>query len=411
MNFLNSEDELPLITESKYSEQISAAVKEEEPVELSISEIPSIKNNSNTTKREDVGPLTTLDIQLNELLSGCSADCIKNYKNMEIAIRSAYENIKALNLDEVLPSINENSSLKSSVQIQPKDKEPQKTITKGKYKLRTPVSLTKTLFKFTRHGAGETSYKTYPLESLDDTSVKRLIKDPVNDIFTTMNHSLELDSSKAKPVWRQNTVQKLPPVPNDSILSEPAKTKKKKTKKSNKSKNRLVGSADAAENNLTERRPPLEWFDVTPQTSETSVTFLLRQAHALNERGIIAYSKYHTNREGSLNEIKWEKCTVLEFSVPREQYLIEWFANKSRKWVRRLNILLPGEKLGDLSIRIENAAKERARYEEEVRNYKQIHKISNECIYPYPSKFKYEILKRVGRPIKYHERKIIVCQN
>jgi hypothetical protein len=371
--------------------------------------------------------LTELEKEINELLLGSSKECIDRYKAMEVSIRSAYEEISALT--EYDTKLGNNQSQASLIPLieEPKANHMFLTTEEMNLKIRNNrlqkkgVELTSNLFDYNKIGSGRIPYKTYPLTSLDDSAVQRVLKTPKDDICNPFKDISDIIDHKLSSHWRERSLYPplIPMVPkarekntksieNNQNMEEltmiirPKKGKKKKPKK-NPIKNDLIANS---------KRFPLEWFDNSIRTNDGSATYHLNLAQNRNERGTPAYSKYiHSLGLGENMEWKWEKCLILDYSHKKEQYLIEWEDRKCVKWVRRFNILLPGEKLGDLSLRMELCSKARSEYEQNIINQKLINDIPDETVRSYPAEYKYKILQRLGRPISIAERKIIVIYN
>lgn len=98
----------------------------------------------------------------------------------------------------------------------------------------------------------------------------------------------------------------------------------------------------------------------------------------------------------------------MDYNEQTELYLIQWEGNHNQKLVRRFNLLFPGEKLDDVSQRMERASKARQEYEATNFNDDLIEKSVIINLAAYPKKFKLGILSKLGRPVAKHEAKIVV---
>jgi hypothetical protein len=158
-------------------------------------------------------------------------------------------------------------------------------------------------------------------------------------------------------------------------------------------------------------RLPLEYFD-DPTRYETKSPQEILEGNKDPNVFLEAFSKYHFILSNTAVLAgagwKWTKCKVLEYDRDTELFRIEWEESTTRKWVRRFNLLFPGEKLADVSQRMEQASKARELYEEINMNARLIGSSTVEDMAPYPESFKLGILGKIGRKILKTERKLIV---
>ncbi|KAJ3276077.1 Dynein heavy chain 1, axonemal [Terramyces sp. JEL0728] len=215
-----------------------------------------------------------------------------------------------------------------------------------------------------------------------------------------------------KPKVNSRPVSAIP-----KIAEEPeAKLKKVKRKKPKKKKAKKVINLDLAEEKLAVleetlpvdgKKLPLEWFDnpkfLDTKSPEEWVEFIKRLA----AKDSVSLSRYHNINATAEEGWKWGKCKVLEYDVDTEMFLIEWIDIGGQKWVRRFNLLFPGENLDAFSRRMEHASTARNEYEIMERCEKEIKTSKLETLAPYPPSFKTGILKRVGPISKQNEINII----
>jgi hypothetical protein len=155
---------------------------------------------------------------------------------------------------------------------------------------------------------------------------------------------------------------------------------------------------------------PLEFFDDPTRYELRTPQSLLKDKKDPNFY-LEAFSKYHYILPDSASwgngGWKWTKCRVLEYNEETELFKIEWEDSRKQKWVRRFNLLFPGEKLADVSQRMEQASKTREIYEERNLSVKMIESSTLEDMAPFPESLKLGIFRRLGRRVQKSERKFV----
>jgi hypothetical protein len=129
---------------------------------------------------------------------------------------------------------------------------------------------------------------------------------------------------------------------------------------------------------------PLELFDDT--------SFETKTLEQLSKPGQRAVSKWFLT-EGSW---EWRPCTVLGYDEKREQFLIEWDGNKTRKHVSRLNLRFDDENKQQFALRLQAAHELRLACEARVSRNMRIDLLDYSDVHEPPPSHYIEIVSRIG---------------
>ncbi|KAJ3322620.1 Dynein heavy chain 3, axonemal [Boothiomyces sp. JEL0866] len=231
---------------------------------------------------------------------------------------------------------------------------------------------------------------------------------PISIIKVERANSFSNQFENVKPKVNSRPVSAVP-----RIAEEPEPKIRKPKRKKSKKKKILNLDKDVAEEPKKgqlipeTKKLPLEWFDnpkfLDTKSPEEWAEFIKR----LSAKDAVSLSRYHNISATAEEDWKWGKCKVLEYDINTEMFLIEWIELGGRKWVRRFNLLFPGENLDAFSRRMEHASTARNEYEMLEKCEKEIKTTTLEKLAPYPPSFRTGILKRVGPISKQNEINII----
>ncbi|KAJ3258093.1 hypothetical protein HK103_004086 [Boothiomyces macroporosus] len=223
---------------------------------------------------------------------------------------------------------------------------------------------------------------------------------PISITKVERANSFSQQFEDVKPKVNSHPVSAIPRIAEEPE-PKPKKPKRKKSKKKKKVLNLDVESKAEPEKKETKpliepKKLPLEWFDnpkfLDTKSPEEWVEFIKK----LSEKDAISLSRYHNISASAEEDWLWGRCRVLEYDVNTEMFLIEWLELGGQKWVRRFNLLFPGENLDAFSRRMEHASTARNEYEMMEKCEKEIKTTTLETLAPYPPAFRTGILKRVG---------------
>ncbi|KAJ2999081.1 Dynein heavy chain 3, axonemal [Globomyces sp. JEL0801] len=383
-----------------------------------------------------------LDLELSELLEGFDSNVKEKYKEMEMSVRDVYNTLSQMDLPVVDPktihyTLHENIppiSPAYNVTMTSENKsfvlEPRQHQKKFTWKLPSK--------QFKKDVTRTTKGKN--LTQLDKESMKRIIPEArdseVNMVFNNdIKSEIETSPALARKWGRSSTNEKtnrLDPVktnlqsesykkrpvsafvqikPKQTKAAKPLAAKKRRPKTAppkTTNPSKLQSDKDTPTINI---RLPLEWFDDPLQFESKPPSHWLKA----NPEGVMALSRYNSYVLTLLRyhsicggiDWKWEKCIVQEYNEETELFLIQWIDRKCQKWVRRFNLLFPGDNLDSFSRRMEFASNARNEFESQANTDSIIKKIDLPNMAPMPIELKQGALKRIGMPLSKKQLKII----
>jgi hypothetical protein len=157
---------------------------------------------------------------------------------------------------------------------------------------------------------------------------------------------------------------------------------------------------------------PLEWFDDTEAFEKTSLYMSLANNDRDSNTTIPAQSRYFFQGAAKLTNMpdwEWRKCVAIQYNPSRNQFLIQWDdAQRTKKWVSRLNIMFEGEDRNQFYLRIERAVKARNEVEAEMEYNKRIAGFDVPNMAPLPDFMTLGTLRKVGMKVTNRDFRVLV---